>query len=274
MCPRSRRPAGIRRRRGGRSIMTPSKLIRDASSSEGGTRAAPHRADRRPSRIQRPRKRVAAAPAIATGGAGEIVLPQVIVDAGPSAVGRFLESFGVAYRERGRRTVGRWGNSSGGARPEGSGCATSPRSTWPPTSGRTPGSVPTVKQHLAAIRMLGDWLVVNQVLPVNPAAVVRGPKHGRHQGRDAGALAGGGEEAPRVDRHGRPGRAPGPGAALGDALQLRAGERGVGDAAAGLLRSAEPELVEAPREGREAARRAGPPPGGRGPRRLRRGGQA
>ena len=40
-----------------------------------------------------------------------------------------------------------------------------------------PGSVPTVKQHLAAIRMLGDWLVVSQVLPVNPAAAVRGPKH-------------------------------------------------------------------------------------------------
>ena len=41
----------------------------------------------------------------------------------------------------------------------------------------TLGSVPTVKQHLAAIRMLCDWLVVNQVLPVNPAAAVRGPKH-------------------------------------------------------------------------------------------------
>ena len=40
-----------------------------------------------------------------------------------------------------------------------------------------PGSVPTVKQHLAAIRMLGDWLVASQVLPVNPAAAVRGPKH-------------------------------------------------------------------------------------------------
>ena len=40
-----------------------------------------------------------------------------------------------------------------------------------------PGSAPTVKQHLAAIRMLCDWLVVNQVLPVNPAAAVRGPKH-------------------------------------------------------------------------------------------------
>ena len=50
-----------------------------------------------------------------------------------------------------------------------------------------------------------------------------------------------GQEAPRVDRHGRPGRAPGPSAALGDALQLRAGERGVGDAAAGLLRAGETE---------------------------------
>ena len=41
-----------------------------------------------------------------------------------------------------------------------------------------PGSVPTVKQHLAAIRMLGDWLVVvSQVLPLNPAAAVRGPTH-------------------------------------------------------------------------------------------------
>ena len=34
-----------------------------------------------------------------------------------------------------------------------------------------------MKQHLAAIRVLGDWLVVSQVLPVNPAAAVRGPKY-------------------------------------------------------------------------------------------------
>ena len=40
-----------------------------------------------------------------------------------------------------------------------------------------PGSAPTVKQHLAAIRILGDWLVVSQVFMVNPAAAVRGPKH-------------------------------------------------------------------------------------------------
>jgi integrase/recombinase XerD len=40
-----------------------------------------------------------------------------------------------------------------------------------------PGSKPTVKQHLAAIRMLFDWLVTGQVMPVNPAASVRGPKY-------------------------------------------------------------------------------------------------
>ena len=40
-----------------------------------------------------------------------------------------------------------------------------------------PGSAPTVKQHLAAIRMLFDWLVTGQVVPMNPASSVRGPKH-------------------------------------------------------------------------------------------------
>jgi len=38
-------------------------------------------------------------------------------------------------------------------------------------------SVPTVKQHLAALRVLFDYLVVGQLLPFNPAAAVRGPKH-------------------------------------------------------------------------------------------------
>jgi integrase/recombinase XerD len=36
---------------------------------------------------------------------------------------------------------------------------------------------PTVKQHLACIRMLFDWLVTGQVLPSNPAHAVRGPRH-------------------------------------------------------------------------------------------------
>jgi len=38
-------------------------------------------------------------------------------------------------------------------------------------------SPPTVKQHLAAIRMCFDWLVVGQILPSNPVSAVRGPKH-------------------------------------------------------------------------------------------------
>lgn len=36
---------------------------------------------------------------------------------------------------------------------------------------------PSVKLQLAAIRMLFDWLVVGQVVPVNPASSVRGPTH-------------------------------------------------------------------------------------------------
>src|SRR3978361_1537664 len=36
---------------------------------------------------------------------------------------------------------------------------------------------PTVKQRLAALRMLFDWMVVGQVLPVNPAHPVRGTTH-------------------------------------------------------------------------------------------------
>jgi len=42
---------------------------------------------------------------------------------------------------------------------------------------------PTVKQHLAAIRMLFDWLVVGHVIDVNPAHAVRGPKHVVKKGR-------------------------------------------------------------------------------------------
>jgi site-specific recombinase XerD len=36
---------------------------------------------------------------------------------------------------------------------------------------------PGVKQQLAAVRMLFDWLITGQVMPTNPASAVRGPKH-------------------------------------------------------------------------------------------------
>ena len=41
----------------------------------------------------------------------------------------------------------------------------------------------SVKQHLAAVRMLFDWLVVGQVMPFNPASSVRGPKHVVKEGK-------------------------------------------------------------------------------------------
>ncbi|MGA2986227.1 MAG: tyrosine-type recombinase/integrase [Terriglobia bacterium] len=44
-------------------------------------------------------------------------------------------------------------------------------------------AAPSVKLQLAGIRMLFDWLVVGQVLPVNPASAVRGPKHSVKKGK-------------------------------------------------------------------------------------------
>ena len=44
-------------------------------------------------------------------------------------------------------------------------------------------SAPTVKQHLASIRMLFDWLVVGQIVATNPAMSVRGPKFAAKKGK-------------------------------------------------------------------------------------------
>lgn len=44
-------------------------------------------------------------------------------------------------------------------------------------------SAPSVKQHLAGIRMLFDWLVTGHIVEVNPATSVRGPKHVAKRGK-------------------------------------------------------------------------------------------
>lgn len=44
-------------------------------------------------------------------------------------------------------------------------------------------AAPTVKQRLAGVRHLFDWLVTGQILPVNPAASVRGPPHSVRKGK-------------------------------------------------------------------------------------------
>lgn len=43
-------------------------------------------------------------------------------------------------------------------------------------------SPPSIKQHLAGLRMLFNWLVIGQVLPTNPALFVKGPKFSRQVG--------------------------------------------------------------------------------------------
>ena len=50
-------------------------------------------------------------------------------------------------------------------------------------------SPPSVKQHLAAIRMLFDWLVTGHVIEANPAHSVRGPAAHGQERQDAGPNA-------------------------------------------------------------------------------------
>jgi site-specific recombinase XerD len=44
-------------------------------------------------------------------------------------------------------------------------------------------SAPTAKLRLAALRHLFDWMVIGQIMPTNPAAAVRGPRHVVRRGK-------------------------------------------------------------------------------------------
>jgi integrase/recombinase XerD len=108
-------------------------------------------------------------------------LPALIRNAGSKAERRCLEFFTADIRNAGTRRVYaravshfcRWCEERRIAL-----TAVSPCIVATYIEGMTrERSAPTVKQHLAAIRRLFDWLVVGQVLPMNPAASVRGPKH-------------------------------------------------------------------------------------------------
>ena len=116
---------------------------------------------------------------VVPAGSAALALPRVIVEAGPAAVRKFVEFF--AGRIANERTRAAYARAAGQFLGWCEGRGLRLRDVSPLHVAayiRThPGSAPTVKQHLAAIRMLCDWLVVSQVLPVNPAAAVRGPKH-------------------------------------------------------------------------------------------------
>lgn len=110
------------------------------------------------------------------------VIPTLIVDSGEDAARRFIEFFTVTIRNPNTRAAyGRavrdfcdWCQTMGLDRlgriePVHVGAYVELL-----TRNRTPA---TVKQHLAALRMLFDWLVAGQVLRISPAAAVKGPKH-------------------------------------------------------------------------------------------------
>lgn len=115
-------------------------------------------------------------------------LPALITAAGDQAALRFFEFFAANIRNPNtRRAYGRavvaflaWCAEAGV--PSISDVRPLHVATWIEMKTRTL-SAPTVKQQLAAIKHLFDWLVTGQVVTVNPAASVRGPSHVVRQGK-------------------------------------------------------------------------------------------
>jgi len=111
-----------------------------------------------------------------------ITLPVLIAVAGDRASRRFLEFFAVNIRNvHTRRAYGRavaeflaWCDDNQVRSID----AVQPLhvAAWIEMQQREL-SAPTVKQHLAALRHLFDWLVTGQIIPTNPAGSVRGPSH-------------------------------------------------------------------------------------------------
>jgi integrase/recombinase XerD len=119
---------------------------------------------------------------------GNVVIPAAIADAGEKAVRRFLEFFAATIRNRNTREAYYRAACAFFAWIEQRGIGDladiEPMhvSLYIETLQVT-AAKPTVKQHLAAIRMLFDWLVVGQILATNPAHSVRGPKHVVRRGK-------------------------------------------------------------------------------------------
>jgi len=114
--------------------------------------------------------------------ASGLPVPALVAAAGGRASVRFLEFFAAAIRNpHTRRAYARaaadflhWCEDCGLR----SVAAVQPLhvAAWIELQARTKAA-PTAKLRLAALRHLFDWLVVGQVLPSNPAASVRGPRH-------------------------------------------------------------------------------------------------
>lgn len=125
-------------------------------------------------------------------------LPISIQQSGPAGVRRFVEFFAVTIRNKNTRAAYvhatkqffEWCECRG---------VTSLEDITPMLVAafieQHRAAPPTVKQHLAAIRMLFDWLVTGHVVAHNPATSVRGPKYAIKRGKTPVLTA---EEARRL----------------------------------------------------------------------------
>lgn len=116
------------------------------------------------------------------------MVPALVATSGNRAAYRFLEFFTAHIRNPNtRRAYGRavgdfcrWAEAHGIASLEN--VSSVHVAAWVEQLGREV-SPPTVKQHLAAVRMLFDWLATGGVLAFNPATAVRGPRHSTKKGK-------------------------------------------------------------------------------------------
>jgi len=129
-----------------------------------------------------------AAPVKASSFRSTLAVPAAIADAGDHAARRFLEFFAAQIRNRNTRMAYYRAVCTFFAWVEqhriGDLADIEPVHVAAYIEGlQATAAKPTVKQHLAAIRMLFDWLIIGQVLAVNPAHAVRGPKHVVRRGK-------------------------------------------------------------------------------------------
>jgi integrase/recombinase XerD len=118
--------------------------------------------------------------------AGFLNLPAAIGRAGDAAAWRFVEFFTASIRNRNTRAAYAEAVSQFFAWCEEHGLYTLDQIRPVVIAAYIEnhlGAPPTVEQHLAAIRMLFDFLVTGQVVPMNPASSVRGPKYVVRRGK-------------------------------------------------------------------------------------------
>lgn len=120
--------------------------------------------------------------------------PALLLRAGAAAQERFLEFFAATIRNKNTRTAYfravcrflKWADERNldleDIRPVHIAAYVEAFTDEEQESG-LPFSSPTIKQHLAAIKMLFGYLVTGQILPFNPAAAVRGPRYSTKRGK-------------------------------------------------------------------------------------------